>query len=76
MSDKPEWAIKIKRTITVTQTITSRSYPGDTQDQAIAWELERDKVEKIQSFVEALEYVPDIDIEFTETVEPVQSPEG
>lgn len=68
MDEKPEWAIKIKRTITLTQTLTSKSYPDMTLEEAIAYEKGLLEEEKIQAFVDNLSYATDDEFTLTDEV--------
>lgn len=74
MDQKPEWAIKIKRTITLTKVRSSRGYfdhdsdSNMTLEQALAFERGLDKQDKIESFMEDLEFSTDDEIELTEEI--------
>jgi hypothetical protein len=76
MDQKPQPEIRIKRTITLTTVVRVKDYADeggqdmDTQ-QVIDYEKGRSLNEKIQSFMEGLEYSTNEQIELTEEISQV-----
>lgn len=69
MSNKPEWAITVKRTFTVTGTYTNRSYAdGLSIEEAIEYEKNMTKEDKLLAFAENVAYYPEDAIEITDEI--------
>lgn len=73
MNQNPGAEIKIRRTITLTTTEKVENYADEdgndmTIEQVIAYEHGRSKNEKIEAFMEGLEYSTENQIELTEEI--------
>jgi len=75
MSENRDWQIKINQTISITRTLSSKAYPDMTKEQAIAFERDMERSEKIGSFMEELPYVRDENLQYSENIEAI-TPEG
>lgn len=75
MSENRKWQIKINQTISITRTLSSASYPDMTVEEALAFERDLDRSEKINSFTEELPYVKDEDLQYSDNIEAI-TPEG
>lgn len=64
-----DWQMQLKRTVTITQIHRSKSYPDMTAEEAKAYELGLLNEEKLEQFAQALQFVPECDIEVSEEVQ-------
>lgn len=64
----PDFKVKVTRTVTITQTHSSKSYPDMTAQQVVEYEKYMPDEEKLQQFSEALQFAHESDIEVSEEV--------
>lgn len=64
----PEPELLVVRTITTRMRVPLSAYPKMNVIQAIDYELQQPRAEKIEAFTLALEATPENEIELTETV--------
>ena len=65
------WNIHIEQTVTITRTLSSKSYPDMTCDQALEFEKNLAEDEKIENFIEELPYVSRDNLKYSEVVQIV-----
>lgn len=64
-----DWKLQVKRTVTITQTHSNKSYPDMTAEEAKAYEIGMLDEEKLYQFSEALQFAHANDIEVSEEVQ-------
>lgn len=64
-----DWKLQVKRTVTITKTISNKTYLGMSSLEAKRYETDRPKDEKLLDFKEDIEFVHDTDIEVSEEVQ-------